>query len=293
LGVIDLQKKIIFWSDGAEQVTGYGRMEVLGRSCGENILPHCNQEQCEMCNQKCPLAVALHNARPVEAASFIHHKSGHQTAVHAWAIPLRNQHGSMIGLIQTFEGEVALNGPDPNDRSMKEHGCLDADTDLPNRPMMRSHLRENLSLFAEFKIPFGVVCLQVVELDGIRLRYGQEAATLLLQVLARTLRNATWPADFVGRWSESQFLVILCGCGGDAVQAVAWRMQRMISSASIMWWGEELTVTAGIGRAGAIPGDSAESIVQRAQQALVEGRFTPQNGQNRGAAASSARSPTS
>jgi PAS domain S-box-containing protein len=132
VSVLDLQNKIVFWSDGAEQITGYARIDVLGHSCTGNILLHCNQISCEMCNEKCPIATALHDAKPVEAVSFIHHKSGHRTPVHTWAIPLRDKHGSIIGVIQTFEGEFAVNGPDPNDRSMKERGWLDDATGLPN-----------------------------------------------------------------------------------------------------------------------------------------------------------------
>src|ERR1700685_2070129 len=104
VSVLDLQKKIVFWSDGAERITGYARIDVLGHSCTDNILLHCNQTSCEMCTLKCPLAAALLDARPVETVSFIHHKSGHRTPVRSWAIRLRDKHGSMIGIIHTFDG---------------------------------------------------------------------------------------------------------------------------------------------------------------------------------------------
>jgi len=265
VSVLDLQKKIVFWSDGAEQITGYARIDVLGHSSEENILLHCNQIGCEMCAGKCPTATALHQVRPVEAMSFIHHKSGHRTPVHSWAIPLRDKQGSLIGIIQTFEPEFAVAGPDPNDRSMQERGCLDDITGLPNQAMMHSHLREMLGTFAELQIPFGIFCVEVFELSQFRARYGQEAATSMLLVLARTLRNAVWPADFVGRWSESQFLVILSGCAEDAVQSVSQRVFKMLSSATIPWWGEELSVAVSIGRTGALAGDTVESLLQRAQ----------------------------
>ncbi len=268
VGVLDLQKKIVFWSDGAEQITGYARIDVLGHSCTENILLHCNQSSCEMCNEKCPIATALHDAKPVEAVSFIHHKSGHRTPVHTWAVPLRDKHGSIIGIIQTFEGEFALNGPDPNDRSMKERGCLDDMTGLPNQAMMQSHLREMLGTFAELQIPFGVVCIKAHELGQFRARYGHEAAASLLQVLGRTLRNTVWPTDFVGRWSEDRFLVILSGCGEGAIQAIGERLLRMAASATIEWWGEELSVAVSIGCAGAVAGDTVDAILQRAQHLL-------------------------
>jgi len=275
VSVVDLQKKIVFWSDGAEQITGYARIDVLGHSCAENILLHCNHIDCEMCTGKCPMATALHAARPVEAMSFIHHKSGHRTPVHSWAIPLRDKQGSIIGIIQTFESEFAVAGPDPNDRSMKERGCLDDITGLPNQAMMHSHLREILGTFAELQIPFGIFCVEIYELNQFRARFGQKAATSMLQVLARTLRNAVWPADFVGRWSEAQFLVILSGCDEGALQSASQRVLKMMASATIPWWGEELSVAISMGRTSALPGDTVESLLQRAQPPLGENQAAP------------------
>jgi diguanylate cyclase (GGDEF)-like protein/PAS domain S-box-containing protein len=268
VSVLDLNKKIVFWSDGAEQITGYSRIDVLGHSCSENILLHCNHNSCEACAGKCPMATALHDAKPIEGSSSIHHRSGHWTPVHTWAIPLRDKHGSIIGIIQTFENEFAVNGPSPNDRSMKERGCMDSATELPNHAMMQSHLREMLGTFAELQIPFGVVCLEVHELAQFRARYGQEASTSMLRVLARTLRNTIWPTDFVGRWSEDRFLAILNGCNEDALRAVSERMLKMTRRATIEWWGEELSVAVLIGSATALAGDSVESLLQRAQDAL-------------------------
>lgn len=287
VSVLDLERKIVFWSDGAEQVTGYTRIDVLGHYCTDNILHHCNQTSCEMCTEQCPIGAALHDGKPVETISFLHHKSGYRTQAHVWAIPLRNKNGSIIGVIQTFEGDNAVHGPDPNDRSLKEHGWLDDVTGLLNQAMMRSHLRETLGTFNELHIPFGVILLEVCGLDHFRARYGQGAARSILQVLARTLRNTVWPTDFVGRWSEDRFLVILMGCSGDALHAVAGRMLRMMASATIMWWGEELSVAVSLGRAAAQPGDTIESLLQRTYEAVIRSQTAPSKIAAAGAASSS------
>jgi diguanylate cyclase (GGDEF)-like protein/PAS domain S-box-containing protein len=268
VSVLDLEKKIVFWSDGAEQITGYSRMDVVGHSCRENIFLHCNEVSCETCGGKCSITAALHDGKPVETIGWIHHKSGHRVPVRTWATPLRDKHGSIIGIIQTFEAEFAVAGPDPNDRSMKERGCLDDVTGLPNQAMMQSHLREKLGTFAELQIPFGIVCAEIPELSQFRARYGQEAATSLLQVMARTLKGTVWPTDFVGRWSEGQFLVILSGCRETALQVCSEHMLKMMASATIQWWGEELSVTVSIGRAGAAYGDTIDSLLQRARHGL-------------------------
>jgi diguanylate cyclase (GGDEF)-like protein/PAS domain S-box-containing protein len=275
VSVLDLQGKIIFWSDGAEKITGYARIDVLGHPCTENILLHCNHIHCEMCGEHCPLATALHDSRPVESMGSIHHKSGFRSSVRIWAIPLRDPHGSVIGIIQTFESEFAVNGPNPNDRSMKERGCLDYATELPNQTMMQSHLRESLAIFAELKIPLGVLCLEIKDLEKFRARYGQEAAVTVLRALGRTLRSSVWPADLVGRWSGEQFMAILSGCDGQALKDVTARMEQVAARLSIQWWGEELSVAVSMSSANAVAGDSVDSLMQRAQAGFSQTGVAP------------------
>ena len=293
VSVLDLQKRIVFWSDGAEQITGYSRIDVLGHSCADNILQHCNQNSCEMCTDRCPIAITLHDAKPMEAMTFIHHKSGHRTQVHTWAIPLRDKHGLLIGIIQTFEGEFALGGSDANHRSMRERGCLDDTTGLPNEAMMHAHLRELLGTFGELQISFAVICLEIPDLNNFRARYGQVATRSMLQVLARTLRNTVWPTDFVGHWSEDRFLVILSGCREDALHEVSQRILNMTTSATIHWWGEELSVAILIGGTVAVAGDGVESLLQRVQQGLRGNQVTVPDRAALAAAVSSSKNTTS
>jgi diguanylate cyclase (GGDEF)-like protein/PAS domain S-box-containing protein len=279
VSVLDLQRKILFWSDGAEEIAGYARIDVLGHSCSENFLLHCDQSNCEICVENCPITAALRAAKPVESMGSIHHKAGYWIPVRIWAIPLRNRHGSIIGVIQTFESDFAAIGPNPNDRSMKERGCLDYATDLPNQMMMHSHLRESLVTFAELLIPLSVLCFEIKDLKNFRAHYGQEAATTVLRVLARTLRNSVWPTDLVGRWAGDRFLVILSGCDEEALKAVGARIQKIAGNLTIQWWGEELSVAVLMSSANAIVGDSVESLLERVQQGFSQiGGAKPERG---------------
>jgi diguanylate cyclase (GGDEF)-like protein/PAS domain S-box-containing protein len=268
VSVLDMQRKIVFWSNGAEQITGYARIDVLGHSCRDNILLHCDQVRCEMCVDRCPIQATLTEGKPVETTSFIHHRAGHREPVHTWAIPLRDSHGSIVGVIQTFEGQFAITGPSPGDQTMRARGCLDELTGLPNQAMMHSHLREVLGTFNELHVPFGIVFLYAHDLEKFCNRFSHLAGNAMLQALARTMKNTVWSTDFVGRWNEDLFLVILPGCDEDALHNVSERLVRMTASATIEWWGQELSTALSIGLASAQAGDSVESIVERAQPAL-------------------------
>ena len=269
VSVLDLQRRIVFWSDGAERISGYPRVEVLGHFCSDNLLQHCNEDSCEMCAKRCPIAAALHGERPAETISFIHHRAGHRVPVRNWAIPLRNRAGAIIGMIQTFEADAAATEVVPHEPRLQERRWMDLATGLPHRAMMEKHLRDTFQNFSVLHVPFSVVLLEFREISLFRSRYGQEAATLMLQVLARTLRNGLWPTDFAGRWEESQFLAILCGCTEEALQAVASRIGRMMSNANIVWWGQELAVAVGVAHTTAMPGDTQESVIRRVQESML------------------------
>src|SRR5271170_6750605 len=100
--IVDLQKKIILWSDGAERITGNPRHEVMGRPCAGRTLSQCDQNACETCGPKCPVGSAIQGAQPSEAEGYLHHKEGRRIPVHVWAVPVRDANGSIIGAFQSF-----------------------------------------------------------------------------------------------------------------------------------------------------------------------------------------------
>jgi GGDEF domain-containing protein len=84
------------------------------------------------------------------------------------------------------------------------------------------------------------------------------------------MRNSLRPSDFLGRWAEDQFLAILINCGNAGVEQTGERMRKVVSCAGLHWWGDELSVTTSVGEAIAQPGDTMESLLQRAQIVLAQ-----------------------
>lgn len=265
--VVDMEKKIVLWSNGAEQMTGHLRYEVIGHPCIAETLLHCDQPGCEFCNEDCPLALAIKTGHPAEAIGFLHHKAGHQIPVRARAVPVRNAHGSIIGAVETFE-EQQHASPDHREQSLKLPGCFDEATGVASHAMMQSHLRETLGTFADVQVPFGVLCLRLEGLQHFRASFGPEAASSLLCMVARTLECTLWKTDFVGRWADDQFLVILNGCSDEALHSVRDRVRRMLANDSIEWWGERRSLPVSIGEATARAGDTVESLLDRVQKSL-------------------------
>jgi diguanylate cyclase (GGDEF)-like protein/PAS domain S-box-containing protein len=278
-----MQEKIVLWSDGAERITGRLRHEVIGRAVLEEGLLHNDQPDHEFVDEDNPLSRAIKTAHPAEGTGSLHHKAGYEIPVRIHAVPVRNEHGSIIGGVEIFESLQPAASLDHREDSLNLPGCIDDVTGVASHLMMQSHLRETLGTFREVDVPFGILLFQLEGLEHFGASFGPEAAASLLRVVARTLESALWRTDFVGRWSDDQFLVILNGCREDAIHSVRERIRRMLASDAIEWWGERRSLPVCVGEATAQPGDSIESLIDRAQKALDRAS----TGQAQAAAASS------
>ena len=268
LCVVDMQKKIVIWSDGAERITGHLRHDVIGHSCISETLLHCDQPGCEFCKEDCPVARAIKTSHPTESIGFLHHKTGYEIPVRVRAVPVHNQHGSIIGAVETFEERQQTAAPIHRDGSLALPGCIDEVTDVASHALMLSHLRRTLATFVEVQVPFAVLSMRLEGLPHFRASLGPEAASSLLRVVARSLESTLWSTDFIGRWSDDQFLVILNGCREEALPAVRERVRRILSGDGIEWWGERRSLPVAVGEASAQPGDTVEALMQRVQKSL-------------------------
>ncbi len=268
LCVVDTQKKIVFWSDGAERISGHLRHEVIGHSCVSEPLLHCDQPGCEFCKEDCPVARAIKTSHPAEAVGFVHHKAGYEIPVRIRAVPVHNQRGSIIGAAEVFEDLQSSANLGPRDNSLTLPGCIDEVTHVASHAVMHSHMLHTLATFVEVQVPFGVLCLRLEGLPHFRASLGPEAASSLLRVVARSLESTLWTTDYVGRWSDDLFLVILNGCRSETLCSVRERVRRMLAGDGIEWWGERRSVPISIGEASAQPDDTVETLMERAMKSL-------------------------
>jgi PAS domain S-box-containing protein/diguanylate cyclase (GGDEF)-like protein len=282
LCVVDREKKIVLWSNGAERITGYRRYEVIGHPCVGGVVLHCGQAECAACKEEGPLTRAIKTARPATASGSLHHKDGHEIPVRIRAVPVHDARGSIIGALETFDDQESAVSSDHREDGLNLPSCMDVATGVASHLMMQSHLRETLGTFIEVDVPFGLLCFRLDGLDLFRAKFGAEAAASLLWVVARTLEGTLWKTDFVGRWSDDQFLVILNGCREETLQSVRERVRRMLANDSIEWWGERRSLPVSIGQATAQAGDSIATLMERAQKSL--GAAPPQRSLAAGAA---------
>jgi diguanylate cyclase (GGDEF)-like protein/PAS domain S-box-containing protein len=270
VSMADRNGKILFWNQGAERLTGHKRHEVVGRSRRDNTLVHCNGQGCVACGATCPFTRAMHEGKPQEAKMQLRHKEGHPVHVLMRIALLRDPHGSIIGVAESFDEQKFESEREHNRHTLAAHGCVDKITGIPNHDFTQFHLSENLAGFVRYHLPFGVITIQVDRLEQFRATYCRQAADAVLRVVAQTMGNAFRPSDFLGRWAEDQFLAILINCPDHGVQRTWERIRKMVTCAGLRWWSDELSVTTSVGCASAQAGDTIDSLLHRVQTSLQQ-----------------------
>jgi diguanylate cyclase (GGDEF)-like protein/PAS domain S-box-containing protein len=270
LYLVDRDRRILLWNDGAERISGYLRQDVIGRYCRDNILVHCDESNRILCGFECPLNDTMHDGEPRVAEIYLLHREGHRVPVRVRAVPIRDRHGSIIGAAETFEERYLLPDPERRDNCFATAPCMDEMSGLPDHALVESLLRENINLFAEHAIPFALLCVQIDQLDHFTATHGREAGNAILSAVARTLKNTLRPCDPVGRWAEDRFLAIVPYCAGSTVEQVGERLKNVVGFAAIPWWGDRVSITISVGATSVCAGDDAGSIVSRAEKALEQ-----------------------
>jgi diguanylate cyclase (GGDEF)-like protein/PAS domain S-box-containing protein len=257
--LVDTDRRIVFWSDGAERITGYLRHQVLGHFCRENVLMYCDGKSCGLCGSVCPLSEAMQEGRPKEARIYFRHKLGHQIPVYLRVVPIRDDRGSVIGAAESFDEQVA----DSRDDDLAPYGCLDAATGVPNHDFTQSHLRESLATYREYRVPFSILNIHVDRLEHVQATHGREAAAFILRATAGTIKNVLGPGAFVGRWKENEFLAVMTAWNPTQVEKAVENIQKIVSCSSIKWWDDQLFVHVTMGHTAVRPDDSIEFLVER------------------------------
>jgi diguanylate cyclase (GGDEF)-like protein/PAS domain S-box-containing protein len=267
--IVDRNRRIRFWNEGAEQITGYLRQDVVGRFLRDHLLTQDAVKDVDS-EPDDPINLVFRDGKPSTMDVSILHKDGYRVPIVLRTNPIRNSHGAVVGAAESFEKNRSASDWTRRQAGFGDFGCLDAMTGVAAQSFMETQLQENLTIFADHNIPFGILLVQIDHMDQFRASRGPGVVSTILRVIAQSVENCLRPTDLVGCWGANQFIAILLECSESEVAHVGERVRKMIGQAEIEWWGDRFSVTSPVGGAGCRAGDNAELLIARAAASLQE-----------------------
>ncbi len=275
--LVDRDRRIVFWNEAAERITGFSASEVLGRSCSDSILISVDDSGKELCTDCCPLAATLNDANPRHFTVFMHHKEGHRVAVDIRTLRLALEDGSVVGaevFTETGSREALLE----QIGELQRLSLADPLTGLPNRRQMESVLAARSAAMKRNGIPYSVLFVDIDRFKTVNDRCGHITGDKVLITVAKTLLGSVRPFDTVGRWGGDEFLGVFPGISPANLRDLAERLRNLVAASQTKCLDSYISVTVSIGATMALPEDDETSVTTRADALMYQSK---QLGRNR------------
>ncbi|SIN91600.1 sensor domain-containing diguanylate cyclase [Halodesulfovibrio marinisediminis] len=273
--VVNKKREILFWSDGAEKVTGYSSSEVLGKRCADNVLCHVTAEGEELCTKGCPLRSTIRNGNLAEADVFLHHKLGHRVPVTVKATPLKDQAGKVVGAVEFFSQLSSQDNFLAELEKLRNTALTDRLTKVGNRRFGEITL-ENLTRKAS-DTPYGLLFVDIDHFKHVNDTWGHSVGDDVLRMVANSVSSGLRTGDAISRWGGEEFLLILPSSTVQELVTIGERLRMLVEKSWLEYQGTIIKVTASIGGAMVTKGEDVTSVLQRADKQLY---FCKSNGRN-------------
>lgn len=274
---VDKDRRITFWSRGAERITGYSESDALGFAVAHRLLAPLDASGRDICEHGCPLAATLADGQPREAEVFVRHAGGQRVPVLIRDIALRDTLGEIVGAVETLTDHPAfLTGL--RSGSASEYKALrDPLTGVGSRRFIEGRIEASLAELQRHGVPSAVVLCDIDRFAEFNERYGQETGDAVLAMVAQTLQRNLRGSDSVGRWGGEAFLAVLQHVDGVRAAAVADKLRMLVERSTLSAADASLHVTVSVGATMIRPDDIEGVIVERAAEALAESKAAGRN----------------
>ena len=147
-------------------------------------------------------------------------------------------------------------------------------TGLSNRNNMNQILRKEFSRFERHDQRFGIIMLDIDHFKNVNDSYGHDTGDTVLQELASIFENAIRASDFVARWGGEEFLICCTTIEEEDLLPIAETIRKLVATTD---FGPAGQITASLGCAAIVKGETIGELIKRADVALYEAK---NNGRN-------------
>lgn len=277
--IVDKSKKILYWNPAAEKISGRPANEVTGKCCCEKSLIHVDKNGNKLCNKTaCPLAISLSERTIHETEAYIQHKEGHQIPVSSRIIPLYKE-DNFFGVIELFRDNSPRETLIKELADLHDRSTIDPLTGLRNRRYAEIALAAKLNEVREIGINFGVLFIDIDHFKTINDTYGHSIGDQVLKVLAKTLLTNTRQHDLVVRWGGEEIISIIVSPNiQQKLYLIANKLRHLIQQSTLLLDdGNTVKVTVSIGATVAVPTDTADTLIKRADQLMYLAKKSGRN----------------
>ena len=273
----DSQGVVTQWNDALEGMTGVSPNAIIGKQWSMSVIKLRDPDQ--NCDElpECPLQQCFHTGAPVKRSMVIESADDECLSVHVEVAPVRadepGTYGTVIVVHDLSDKEHLEQRLETLDQKTKTDGL----TKVANRAHFDETLEELTAQTSAGGPTFSLVICDIDHFKSVNDVHGHPAADEALKDFAKLLKCHSREGDLVARYGGEEFLLLAVNCDNATAAKRAESIRMGLEKLPIAALDNQC-ITASFGVTEFQSGDSAETILSRADRALLKAK---DNGRNR------------
>lgn len=157
---------------------------------------------------------------------------------------------------------------------LKRNAYFDHLTNIGNRRSIDTWLEQQIKRAEKQQVPFSIIYFDIDHFKKVNDVYGHDVGDYVLKELTTVVSNMLHATDLFGRWGGEEFLII--SSDEHLADAVLFA-EKLRQSIEVYEFAHVEHITSSFGVASYREGDSAKSIIRRADEALYNAKNSGRN----------------
>lgn len=153
-------------------------------------------------------------------------------------------------------------------RAATQSALRDPLTDTGNRIAMDQTLLREIEVSRRHLHPLSLLMLDIDHFKQINDTHGHSVGDEVLKAVAASIKQQLRNVDMVFRFGGEEFLIVLSNTNREAAALVGERLRLAVQTEEFVAEGRSIELTVSLGCSTLLPGESAESLLRRADNAL-------------------------
>ena len=273
---VDSSRKILFWNNAAERITGYTAEEIVGIQCQCSGLHHIDDAGRPLCIVGCPLFATLGDGQQRQERVFVRHKDGYRIPLHVNIFPIE-QNGEIVGAVEVFTQDTPTVYEDDLVEKLSNVAMHDELTRLPNRRYLESFLQYKMEEYHRFGRLFAVLFADIDNFGHFNNKYGHDIGDAVLKNIAASIRRSVRRNDLVGRWGGEEFVGIYSVADASDLSIIGEKLRQLVQNTEVPYIGGVLNVSISVGITMVSPQDTLDSLLERADALMYSSKKAGKN----------------
>jgi diguanylate cyclase (GGDEF)-like protein len=267
---------ITLWNTGVERLTGVSASAACGRTFLPTLMDMCNNREQRITNEDCPVARAISTGVQWLGRVSIMGRQGRHVAVDLHAIPVRGNDGAVHGatvLLHDASSETSL---EEKCQALHAQVAKDPMTQVANRAEFDRMLNNFVAAHQESNLPCSLIMSDIDHFKSINDTHGHQAGDEAIITFASLLKSMCRSGDLVARYGGEEFAILCADCTNAAAARKAEDIRKALSEVKHSCLGNN-SITASFGVTELQAGDTPETMLRRADRALLQAKDQGRN----------------